>query len=77
VKACDARASTTQQTIRATKQTMREKPQLAIRDIARSDCTTAVFSIHAFDDRHRADVIVVVEAAQIRVARTLSREFWQ
>jgi hypothetical protein len=43
VKASDARASTTQQTIRATRQTMREKPQLAIRDIARSDCTTGVF----------------------------------
>jgi len=57
VKTYDARASTTQQTIRATKQTMRENPQLAIRDIARSDCTTAVFLIHAFDDRRGADVI--------------------
>ena len=59
MKTYDARASTTQQTIRATKQTMRENPQLAIRDIARSDCTTAVFLIHAFDDRRGADVIAL------------------
>jgi hypothetical protein len=36
---------------------MREKPQLAIRDIARSGCTTAISLIHAFDDQHGADVI--------------------
>jgi hypothetical protein len=77
VKACDARASTPQQTIGATKQTMREKPQLAIRDIARSDCTTAVFLIHAFDDGMAQMLSPVVEVAQIRVTRTLSRDFWQ
>jgi hypothetical protein len=54
-----------------------QKPRWKNLDIAKSDCTAAVFAIHAFDDWAAPMSSRVVEATRMRVARTLSRDFWQ
>jgi hypothetical protein len=54
----------------------KSNPPSAI-DIAGSACATVISLILKFRDRRATDAALLIDAARTRVARTLSRNFWQ